>query len=98
MNFHINLAIVFVLVFQFFLAPQSFSDWRSDIEELYNSIYKKLLVLPNNLRIYPGHHYGKKASIQIIDNISISPLLRAKNLQDFIERMQNYERNRLPNT
>jgi len=71
---------------------------RSDIEELYNSLYKKLLVLPNNLRIYPGHHYGKKASIQIIDNISISPLLRAKNLQDFIERMQNYERNRLPNT
>ena len=70
----------------------------SNIEELYNSIYQKLLVLPKNLRIYPGHDYGKQASIRIEDNISISPLLRAKNLQDFIERMEEYELNRLPNT
>ena len=33
MNFHNNLLIVFVLVFQFFLAPQSFSDWRNNVEE-----------------------------------------------------------------
>ena len=33
MNFHNNLIIVFVLVFQFFLAPQSFSGWRNNVEE-----------------------------------------------------------------
>lgn len=68
---------------------------KSDIRELYNSIYKKLLVLSNELRIYPGHDYGKHPSLKIKDNISISPLLRAKNLQDFIERMKEYESNRL---
>ena len=68
---------------------------KSDIRELYNSIYKKLLVLSNELRIYPGHDYGKHPSLKIKDNISISPLLRAKNLQDFIERMKEYEFNRL---
>ena len=68
---------------------------KSDIRELYNSIYKKLLVLSNELRIYPGHDYGKHPSLKIKDNISISSLLRAKNLQDFIERMKEYESNRL---
>ena len=71
---------------------------KSDIQELYNSIYKKLLVLSNELRIYPGHDYGKYPSLKIKDNISISPLLRAKNLQDFIERMKEYESNRLSNS
>jgi len=71
---------------------------KSDIRELYNSIYKKLLVLSNELRIYPGHDYGKYPSLKIKDNISISPLLRAKNLQDFIERMKEYESNRLSNS
>ena len=71
---------------------------KSDIRELYNSIYKKLLVLSNELRIYPGHDYGKHPSLKIKDNISISPLLRAKNLQDFIERMKEYESNRLSNS
>ena len=68
---------------------------KSDIRELYKSIYKKLLVLSNELRIYPGHDYGKHPNLKIKDNISISPLLRAKNLQDFIERMKEYESNRL---
>ena len=71
---------------------------KSDIQELYNSIYKKLLVLSNELRIYPGHDYGKHPSLKIKDNLSISPLLRAKNLQDFIEKMKEYEYNRLSNS
>ena len=33
MHFCKNLLISFILVFQFFLAPQSFSDWRNNIEE-----------------------------------------------------------------
>tara|TARA_B100000073_G_C23731421_1_gene570926 strand:- start:310 stop:972 length:663 start_codon:yes stop_codon:yes gene_type:complete len=70
---------------------------KSDIQKLYNSIYNKLLTLPIELRIYPGHHYGKQPSMKIKDNIRISPLLRAKNLKDFIERMKEYESNRLSN-
>ena len=33
MYFRYKFLIIFILVFQFFLASQSFSDWRSDIEE-----------------------------------------------------------------
>ena len=71
---------------------------NSDIEELYNSIYKKILTLPDHLRIYPGHDYGNKITIQIKENKKISPLLRAKNLEDFIKRMKDYELKRTPNT
>ena len=67
---------------------------RSNIEELFNSVYKRLLILSKDLRIYPGHDYGKQPSIKIKNNINISPLLRAKNLKDFVERMEEYELNR----
>ena len=67
---------------------------RSDIKELFNSIYERLLILSKDLRIYPGHDYGKQPSIKIKNNIKISPLLRAKNLKDFIKRMEEYELNR----
>jgi len=64
---------------------------RSDIKELYNSVYKRLLILSKDLRLYPGHDYGKQPSIKIKHNIKISPLLRAKNLKDFIKKMEQYE-------
>ena len=67
---------------------------RSDIKELYNSVYKRLLILSKDLRVYPGHNYGKQPSIKIKNNIKISPLLRAKNLKDFIKKMEQYELNR----
>ena len=67
---------------------------RSDINELYNSVYNRLLILSKDLRLYPGHDYGKQPSIKIKYNIKISPLLRAKNLKDFIKKMEQYELNR----
>ena len=67
---------------------------KSDVKELYNSIYKRLLILSNDTRIYPGHDYGNQPSIKIKHNIKISPLLRAKNLKDFIKKMEQYELNR----
>ena len=67
---------------------------RSDIKELYNSVYNRLLILSKDLRVYPGHDYGKQPSIKIKHNIKISPLLRAKNLKDFIKKMEQYELNR----
>ena len=70
---------------------------RSNIKELFNSIYKGLLILSKDLRIYPGHDYGQQPSIRIKNNINISPLLRAKNLKDFIKIMEEYELNRTLN-
>jgi len=69
----------------------------SNIEELYNSIYNKILTLPNHTRIYPGHHYGDQKSISLKNNIKKSPLLQASSLDDFLKRMDEYEKNRKEN-
>ena len=69
---------------------------RSNIDELYDSVYNKIIPLPPQTRIYPGHDYGPEPSITVEKNIEISPLLQAKNEEDFISRMEQYERTRKP--
>tara|TARA_B100000029_G_scaffold222326_2_gene220117 strand:+ start:948 stop:1595 length:648 start_codon:yes stop_codon:yes gene_type:complete len=69
-------------------------DFKSNINELYYSIYKILLKLPQDTIIYPGHNYGQIKSISLKDNKILSPFFQCENLDEFIEVMQNYEENR----
>ncbi len=66
----------------------------SDARQLYRSISKKLLILPENTVIYPGHDYGPIQEISLKENIEMSPLLQAKDEDDFVRRMDDYERSR----
>ena len=66
-----------------------------NIHDLYHSIYQKILRLPENTVIYPGHHYGEVESITLSKNRKISPLLQASDEDDFIKRMKHYEQSRL---
>tara|TARA_Y100001970_G_C14205887_1_gene843954 strand:+ start:1326 stop:1988 length:663 start_codon:yes stop_codon:yes gene_type:complete len=67
---------------------------NSSIEDLYDSIYNKILKLPRSIKIYPGHDYGDRPNITLEENILNSPLLGAKSLDDFKKRMDDYEKNR----
>ena len=64
---------------------------NASTKDLYFSVYDKILSLPGNTLIYPGHDYGEKPTISLKDNIKLSPLLQAKSEKDFIERMADYE-------
>ena len=44
---------------------------NSNVKDLYNSIYKKILKLPSETIIYPGHNYGPKPTMTISENIKI---------------------------
>ena len=66
----------------------------SDTRTLYRSVYDTIMELPDQTIIYPGHDYGKQPTISIDENVRISPLLQAKDEEDFITRMANYEANR----
>ncbi len=66
----------------------------SNTRQLFQSITKKILSLPSDTRIYPGHDYGQVQNITLEENIEISPLLRAKDEQDFVLRMEQYEKSR----
>ena len=69
----------------------------SNISDLYNSVYKKILNLSGDTIIYPGHNYGSKPSMTISENIKISDLLQASGEKDFIDKMKNYEQTRIIN-
>ena len=66
----------------------------SNIDDLYESVYNKLLWLPDDTHIYPGHDYGHVPSITLKENKKISDLLQATNKEDFINKMVHYEKNR----
>ena len=69
----------------------------SNISDLYNSVYKKILNLSGDTIIYPGHNYGSKPTMTISENIKISDLLQASGEKDFIDKMKNYEQTRIIN-
>ena len=66
----------------------------SNTVQLYRSVYSKLLPLPPETLIFPGHDYGEKPMITLSQNIEMSPLLQATDESDFCKRMAFYEANR----
>jgi glyoxylase-like metal-dependent hydrolase (beta-lactamase superfamily II) len=66
----------------------------SNIKDLYHSIYNIILNLPHETLIYPGHHYGFSKSDSILFNIKNSPFFQCSQFTEFVEVMENFERNR----
>ena len=67
---------------------------HSNINDLYNSIYKKILMLNTETLILPGHNYGFKPSITIKDSIKLFDFFQCSSLEEFKIVMMNYEKNR----
>ena len=61
---------------------------------LYRSVYNKILTLREDTAIFPGHNYGDQPTITIAENRKISPLLQARDEDDFVKRMVEYEKSR----
>ena len=66
----------------------------SNINDLYDSIYQKILILPRKTIVYPGHHYGYKKTISLKENILLSNFFQCNSLEEFKKCMKNYEKNR----
>ena len=64
----------------------------SNIEDLYNSVYEIILTLPQDTKIYPGHHYGYSPTITIKENIQNSNFFQCKSLDEFVVIMKNFEK------
>ena len=61
---------------------------RTDIEggdpsEMYDSLFKKILSLPDDTEIYPGHDYGEKTYDTLGNQKRTNKTLLAKNLNEF---------------
>jgi glyoxylase-like metal-dependent hydrolase (beta-lactamase superfamily II) len=67
---------------------------KSNIKDLYNSVYNIILNLPRETIIYPGHHYGHVPFITIQENITLFDFFSCNNFNKFCLVMENFEKNR----
>ena len=67
---------------------------KSNISQLYKSVYDEILILPQRTLIFSGHHYGYKKSVTLKENISLSPFFKCNSEEEFIRVMEHYEKTR----
>jgi len=56
--------------------------------DMYNSLFKKLMKLSDDIEVYPGHDYGSKPHSTIGEEKSTNYTLEKRTLDQFIEFMQ----------
>jgi glyoxylase-like metal-dependent hydrolase (beta-lactamase superfamily II) len=56
-------------------------------EELYSSLFNKILQFYDNIEVYPGHDYGKKTFATIGEEKKSNYTLQPRTLEDFIKFM-----------
>ena len=57
--------------------------------DAYESIFNKLLILPEETLLYPAHDYNGKKVSSIGNEKKFNPRLQVKNVEDYIEIMEN---------
>jgi sulfur dioxygenase len=58
-------------------------------KDAYNSIFNRLLKLPEDTTLYPGHDYNGKVSSTIGNEKKFNPRLQVKNVDEYVELMSN---------
>ncbi len=58
-------------------------------KDAYNSIFNRLLKLPEYTILYPGHDYNGKESSTIGNEKKFNPRLQVKNVDEYVELMSN---------
>ena len=58
-------------------------------KDAYNSIFNRLLKLPEDTILYPGHDYNAKESSTIGNEKKFNPRLQVKNVDEYVELMSN---------
>ena len=58
-------------------------------KDAYNSIFNRLLKLPEDTILYPGHDYNGKKSSTIGNERKFNPRLQVKNVDEYVELMSN---------
>ena len=58
-------------------------------KDAYNSIFNRLLKLPEDTILYPGHDYNGKKSSTIGNEKKFNPRLQVRNVDEYVELMSN---------
>ncbi len=62
---------------------------NGNAKDAYNSIFHKLLKLPDKTLLYPGHDYNGEKVSTIGKERMFNPRLQVKNVNEYVEIMSN---------
>ena len=62
---------------------------NGDAQDSYNSIFNKLLKLPNETLVYPAHDYKGDTVSTILEEKKFNPRLQVKSANEYIDIMNN---------
>jgi hydroxyacylglutathione hydrolase len=57
-------------------------------EDMYNSLFRKIATLDDNIEVYPGHDYGPRPTSTIAKEKQTNYTLQKRTLKQFIQFMQ----------
>ena len=61
----------------------------SNVEEMYDSLFNKLMKLDDKIEVYPGHDYGSRPISTIGDERRTNYVLEKRTLEEFVEFMSH---------
>jgi hydroxyacylglutathione hydrolase len=66
------------------------TDFGDNAAKQYRSLHERILILPDDTRIYPGHDFGVKPVSTIKDEKQTNPFIFQPNLESFIKLKRNW--------
>ena len=66
------------------------TGFSHDAREEYDSLHDKLMILPPETRVWPGHDYGVRPTSTIGDELRENPFLLRDSFDSFVELKKNW--------
>ncbi len=66
------------------------TGYGKDARDEYESLHKKLMTLPPETRVWPGHDYGARPSSTIGDELKENPFILRDSFESFVELKRNW--------
>lgn len=66
------------------------TDLGEQAEDEFDSLHNKLLKLPNNTRVFPGHNYGTQSESTIENEKQTNPFLVQPDFESFVDLKKNW--------
>ena len=66
------------------------TGYGRDAREEYDSLHAKLMTLPPETRVWPGHDYGVRPSSTIGDELRENPFILRDSFDSFVELKRNW--------
>jgi len=66
------------------------TDFGENARKEYDSLHNKLMILDDDIEVYPGHNFGVKPSSTIGNERATNPFLQQASFEEFVDLKRNW--------